>query len=65
VHNQHAADAADSLDDPLEQDAPDQVADDPAIPSWFLAEGDRANLASDRPCLATLENLRDNRAIRA
>jgi phosphatidylserine/phosphatidylglycerophosphate/cardiolipin synthase-like enzyme len=47
------ADAADSLDDPLEQDAPDQVADDPAIPSWFLAEGDRANPATDLRAFTT------------
>jgi hypothetical protein len=38
---------ADSADDPLEQDAPDYPADDPAIESWFLAEGDRANPATD------------------
>jgi len=36
-----------SPDDPLEQDAPDHHADDPAITSWFLAEGDRANSATD------------------
>ena len=35
--------AADSDDDPLEQDAPDYPADDPAIPRWFLGEGERAN----------------------
>ena len=39
--------AADSDDDPLEQDAPDHPADDPAILAWFLAEGDRANRATD------------------
>jgi hypothetical protein len=39
--------AADSADDPLEQDAPDHQANDPAIPAWFLAEGDRANRATD------------------
>ena len=32
------SDAVDSPDDPLEQDAPDYPADDPAIASWFLAE---------------------------
>jgi phosphatidylserine/phosphatidylglycerophosphate/cardiolipin synthase-like enzyme len=40
------ADAVDSPDDPLEQDAPDQQADDPAIACWFLGEGDRANPAT-------------------
>ena len=39
--------ADDSADDPLEQDAPDHQANDPAIPAWFLAEGDRANRATD------------------
>jgi phosphatidylserine/phosphatidylglycerophosphate/cardiolipin synthase-like enzyme len=45
--------AADSLDDPLEQDAPDHLADDPAIPSWFLAEGDLANPATDLRAFTT------------
>ena len=40
-------DAVDSPDDPLEQDAPDQPMDDPAIAAWFLADGDRANPATD------------------
>ena len=31
----------------MEQDAPDQVSSDPAIAVWFLAEGDRANAATD------------------
>jgi phosphatidylserine/phosphatidylglycerophosphate/cardiolipin synthase-like enzyme len=39
--------AADPADDPLRQDAPDHPPDDPAIASWFLAEGDRANPATD------------------
>jgi phosphatidylserine/phosphatidylglycerophosphate/cardiolipin synthase-like enzyme len=47
------ADAADSLDDPLEQDVPDQLADDPALSSWFLAEGDRANPATDLRAFTT------------
>src|SRR5690349_1011283 len=38
---------ADPADDPLDQDAPDYPADDPAIPCWFLAESDRANRATD------------------
>jgi phosphatidylserine/phosphatidylglycerophosphate/cardiolipin synthase-like enzyme len=40
-------DTASPADDPLEQDAPDHAPDDPAIASWFLAEGDRANPATD------------------
>jgi phosphatidylserine/phosphatidylglycerophosphate/cardiolipin synthase-like enzyme len=40
-------DAASPADNPLEQDAPDHAPDDPAIASWFLAEGDRANPATD------------------
>jgi phosphatidylserine/phosphatidylglycerophosphate/cardiolipin synthase-like enzyme len=47
------ADAADSPDDPLKQDAPDQPADDPAIVRWFLAEGDRANPATDLRAFTT------------
>ena len=47
------ADAVDSPDDPLEQDAPDQPADDPAIAPWFLAEGDRANPATDLRAFTT------------
>ncbi len=39
--------ATDSADDPLEQDAPDHPVDDPAIVSWFLGDGDRANPATD------------------
>src|ERR1700722_19049959 len=39
--------ATDSADDPLEQDAPDHPADDPAIAWWFLGDGDRANPATD------------------
>jgi phosphatidylserine/phosphatidylglycerophosphate/cardiolipin synthase-like enzyme len=46
-------DAPDSPDDPLEQDAPDHPADDPAIASWFLAEGDRANRATDLRAFTT------------
>jgi len=46
-------DAADPADDPLEQDAPDHVADDPAIPLWFLGEGDRANRATDLRAFTT------------
>jgi phosphatidylserine/phosphatidylglycerophosphate/cardiolipin synthase-like enzyme len=38
---------ADPADNPLDQDAPDYPVDDPAIPSWFLADGDRANRATD------------------
>ncbi|HEY9243754.1 MAG TPA: hypothetical protein VIP48_17355, partial [Streptosporangiaceae bacterium] len=45
--------ATDSADDPLEQDAPDHLADDPAIPAWFLAEGDRANRATDLRAFTT------------
>jgi phosphatidylserine/phosphatidylglycerophosphate/cardiolipin synthase-like enzyme len=40
-------DAVDSQGDPLEQDAPDNPVDDPAIPAWFLADSDRANPATD------------------
>jgi phosphatidylserine/phosphatidylglycerophosphate/cardiolipin synthase-like enzyme len=47
------ADSVDSPDDPLQQDAPDQVADDPAITSWFLGAGDRANPASDLRAFTT------------
>ena len=39
--------ATDSAEDPLEQDAPDHPVDDPAIVSWFLGDGDRANRATD------------------
>jgi len=54
VHNPDMRpDAADSPDDPLEQDAPDQPIDDPAIASWFLAEGDRANPATDLRAFTT------------
>src|SRR5580693_7236318 len=45
--------ATDSDDDPLEQDAPDHPANDPAIPAWFLAEGDRANRATDLRAFTT------------
>jgi phosphatidylserine/phosphatidylglycerophosphate/cardiolipin synthase-like enzyme len=34
-------------DDPLEQDAVDHVPDDPAIPRWFLRDGERRNDATD------------------
>ena len=48
VHNSDMLpEAAAPDDDPLEQDAPDHAVDDPAIGSWFLAEGDRANRATD------------------
>jgi phosphatidylserine/phosphatidylglycerophosphate/cardiolipin synthase-like enzyme len=48
VHNPGMLpESAESPDDPLEQDAPDHQVDDSAIGSWFLAEGDRANRATD------------------
>jgi hypothetical protein len=34
-------------DDPLKRDAPDHPIDDPAIVSWFLADGHRANPVTD------------------
>jgi phosphatidylserine/phosphatidylglycerophosphate/cardiolipin synthase-like enzyme len=34
-------------DDPLEQDAADQDASDPAVEKWFLGEGERRNPATD------------------
>ena len=34
-------------DDPLEQDAVNHVPDDPAIPRWFLRDGERRNDATD------------------
>lgn len=37
----------------MEQDAPDQPMDDPAIASWFLGEGDRANPATDLRAFST------------
>jgi hypothetical protein len=40
-------------DDPLVQDAPDQPMDDQAIAWWFLAEGDRANPATDLRAFTT------------
>jgi phosphatidylserine/phosphatidylglycerophosphate/cardiolipin synthase-like enzyme len=40
-------DAADTSGDPLEQDAPENRVDDPAIESWFLTQRQRANSASD------------------
>ena len=46
-------DDADSPGDPLEQDAPDNPVDDPAILSWFLAEGDRANPWTDLRAFTT------------
>ncbi|HEY5050049.1 MAG TPA: hypothetical protein VII50_04050, partial [Acidothermaceae bacterium] len=46
-------DGADSRGDPLEQDAPDNPVDDPAILSWFLAEGDRANPWTDLRAFTT------------
>ncbi|MGV8965863.1 MAG: phospholipase D family protein [Cellulomonas sp.] len=39
--------AADGDQDPLEQDAPEHEATDPAIRAWFLGEGERVNRASD------------------
>ncbi len=45
--------ATESADDPLEQDAPDHEANDPAIPAWFLPEGDRANRATDLRAFTT------------
>ena len=45
--------ATDSADDPLEQDAPDHPVNDPAIGCWFLAEGDRANRATDLRAFTT------------
>jgi phosphatidylserine/phosphatidylglycerophosphate/cardiolipin synthase-like enzyme len=47
------ADSVESPDDPLQQDAPDQVADDPAITSWFLGAADRANPATDLRAFTT------------
>jgi hypothetical protein len=48
VHNSDMLpEAAAPDDDRLEQDAPDHPADDPAVVSWFLADGDRANRATD------------------
>jgi phosphatidylserine/phosphatidylglycerophosphate/cardiolipin synthase-like enzyme len=46
-------DDADSPGDPLEQDAADNPVDDPAILSWFLAEGDRANPWTDLRAFTT------------
>jgi phosphatidylserine/phosphatidylglycerophosphate/cardiolipin synthase-like enzyme len=46
-------DDADTAEDPLEQDAPDNPVDDPAIPSWFLAEGNRANPWTDLRAFTT------------
>jgi phosphatidylserine/phosphatidylglycerophosphate/cardiolipin synthase-like enzyme len=40
-------DSVEAPDDPMEQDAPDQPANDPAIAAWFLGEQDRANPATD------------------
>jgi phosphatidylserine/phosphatidylglycerophosphate/cardiolipin synthase-like enzyme len=51
-------DAVDSPDDPLEQDAPDQPMDDPVIADWFLAEGDRANPATDLRAFTTGNQVR-------
>jgi len=54
VHNPGMLpDDADSPRDPLEQDAPDNPVDDPAILSWFLAEGDRANPWTDLRAFTT------------
>jgi phosphatidylserine/phosphatidylglycerophosphate/cardiolipin synthase-like enzyme len=47
------ADSVGLPDDPLMQDAPDQRMDDPAIAWWFLAEGDRANPATDLRAFTT------------
>jgi phosphatidylserine/phosphatidylglycerophosphate/cardiolipin synthase-like enzyme len=46
-------DSVDSPDNPMEQDAPDQVARDPAVAAWFLGEGDRANSATDLRAFTT------------
>jgi phosphatidylserine/phosphatidylglycerophosphate/cardiolipin synthase-like enzyme len=54
VHNPGMRpDAVDSPDDPLEQDAAGQPMDDPVIAAWFLAEGDRANPATDLRAFTT------------
>ncbi|MDQ2875616.1 MAG: phospholipase D-like domain-containing protein, partial [Actinomycetota bacterium] len=37
----------------MEQDAPDQLSNDPAIAAWFLGEGDRANPATDLRAFTT------------
>jgi phosphatidylserine/phosphatidylglycerophosphate/cardiolipin synthase-like enzyme len=46
-------DGAATPGDPLEQDAADNPVDDPAIISWFLAEGDRANPWTDLRAFTT------------
>ena len=46
-------DSVDSPDNPMEQDAPDQPSNDPAIAAWFLGEGDRANAATDLRAFTT------------
>jgi len=46
-------DADDTPGDPLAQDAPDNPVDDPAILSWFLADGDRANPWTDLRAFTT------------
>jgi phosphatidylserine/phosphatidylglycerophosphate/cardiolipin synthase-like enzyme len=46
-------DSVDSPDNPMEQDAPDQVSSDPAVAAWFLGEGDRANAATDLRAFTT------------
>ena len=51
-------DAVGSADDPLKQDAPDHRPDDPAIASWFLAEGDRANPATNLRAFSTGNRVR-------
>jgi phosphatidylserine/phosphatidylglycerophosphate/cardiolipin synthase-like enzyme len=45
--------ATDSEQDPLEQDAPEHEADDPAIGGWFLGPGERANPATDLRAFTT------------
>lgn len=46
-------DAAGTPDSPLGQDARDHPVDDPAIGSWFLADGERANRATDLRAFTT------------
>ncbi len=46
-------DAADTPGDPLTQDAPDNPVDDPAIPLWFIGEGERGNPATDLRAFTT------------
>lgn len=46
-------DAAGTSGDPLEQNAPDNRVDDPAIVSWFLTDRQRANPATDLRAFTT------------